>query len=106
MTDRGAPNLLRDTRVYLSGPMDFVASRVDEKEFGWRNRVGEFLRALDVTVFDPWFKPEIRGIAEYGREDETTAKVRDKWTFNPSEAGVKDRAACAEPRACITRPPS
>lgn len=96
MTESGAPNLLRDTRVYLSGPMDFVASRVEEKQFGWRNRVAEFLRALGVTVFDPWFKPEIRGIAEYGREDETTAKVRDKWNFDPSEAGTKDRAACAQ----------
>ena len=59
----GAPNLLRDARVYLSGPMDFVASRSDEKRFGWRNRVSEFLQELGVTVFDPWFKPEIRGTA-------------------------------------------
>ena len=25
--------------MYLSGPMDFVASRADEAKFGWRNRV-------------------------------------------------------------------
>jgi hypothetical protein len=36
--------LLHDARVYLSGPMDFVASRAVEKATGWRNRVGEFLR--------------------------------------------------------------
>src|SRR5215471_7003548 len=71
----GKPNLLRDARVYLSGPMDFVASREVEKKFGWRNRVSEFLQELGVTVFDPWFKPEIYGVKEYGREDETTAKV-------------------------------
>ena len=35
------PNLLRNTRVYLSGPMDFVASREVEKKFGWRNRVSD-----------------------------------------------------------------
>src|SRR5688572_12433666 len=36
------PNLLRDARVYLSGPMDFVASRAAEQKLGWRNRVGDF----------------------------------------------------------------
>jgi hypothetical protein len=45
--------LLDGTRVYLSGPMDFVASRANEAKFGWRKRVGEFLARLGVTVFDP-----------------------------------------------------
>jgi hypothetical protein len=92
----GDPNLLRDARVYLSGPMDFVASREDEKKFGWRNRVSDFLLEFGVTVFDPWFKPEILGVAEYGREDETTANVRDQWTFERGEAGAKARATCAD----------
>jgi hypothetical protein len=30
--------LLQGARVYLSGPMDFVASRAAEKHSGWRNR--------------------------------------------------------------------
>lgn len=46
-------NLLHGSRVYLSGPMDFVASRADEQKIGWRNRVSEFLKRLGVTVFDP-----------------------------------------------------
>jgi len=92
----GTPNLLRDARVYLSGPMDFVASREAEKKFGWRNRVSEFLQELGVTVFDPWFKPEIQGVKEYGREDETTARVRAQWNFDPSEKGAKARASCAD----------
>jgi hypothetical protein len=96
MEKLGTPNLLRDARVYLSGPMDFVASREAEKKFGWRNRVSEFLQELGVTVFDPWFKPEIQGVQEYGREDETTAKVRAQWGFDPSENGAKARASCAE----------
>jgi hypothetical protein len=96
MKKLGKPNLLRESRVYLSGPMDFVASRSDEKRFGWRNRVSDFLRKFDVTVFDPWFKPQIRGIAEYGREDEITAGVRKQWTFTPGEEGAKARADCAE----------
>jgi len=53
--------LLQSARVYLSGPMDFVASRAAEKKLGWRNRVSEFLQAMGVAVFDPWFKPGVRG---------------------------------------------
>ncbi len=73
--------LLRDARVYLSGPMDFVASREVEKATGWRNRVGQFLRELGVTVFDPWEKPEIRGMHEYGREGQGTTNIRQGWTY-------------------------
>jgi len=62
-------NFLTGARVYLSGPMDFVASRAVEKQFGWRNRVSQFLQKMGTTVFDPWFKPDVRGLHEYGRED-------------------------------------
>jgi hypothetical protein len=85
-------NLLKDSRVYLSGPMDFVASRQTEKESGWRNRVGDFLRKLGVTVFDPWFKPEVRGLHEFGREGIDTTNTRDKWTFEQGRAGAEIRA--------------
>ncbi len=54
-------HFLRGARVYLSGPMDFVASRADEKKLGWRNRVDDFPREKGAIVFDPWFKPEVRG---------------------------------------------
>jgi hypothetical protein len=90
-----APNLLRDARVYLSGPMDFVASRAAEQKLGWRNRVGDFLREFGVTVFDPWFKPEVHGLQEYGKEDETIAGVRHKWTFEEGKAGADTRDKCA-----------
>jgi hypothetical protein len=53
-------HFLRGARVCLSGPMDFVASRAGERKLGWRNRVGDFLRAKGVIVFHPWFKPEAR----------------------------------------------
>jgi hypothetical protein len=85
-------NLLRASRVYLSGPMDFVASRQTEKESGWRNRVGDFLRKLGVTVLDPWFKPEVRGLHEYGREGVDTTNIRDKWTFDQGRSGAEIRA--------------
>jgi len=91
-----APNLLQDARVYLSGPMDFVASRAAEQKLGWRNRVGAFLQEFGVTVFDPWFKPEVRGLHEYGKEDDTTAGARADWTFVGGKDGAAQRSSCAE----------
>jgi hypothetical protein len=75
--------------------MDFVASREEEKKTGWRNRIGQFLRALGVIVFDPWFKPEIRGWLEYGREDAADSPARRGWTFADTREGAGRRAACA-----------
>lgn len=89
-------SLLQGTRVYLSGPMDFVASRAVEKKYGWRNRVGQFLRSYGVTTFDPWNKPEIKGVHEYGREDKNIEKIKNKWRFEDTKEGAKARAFCAE----------
>jgi len=88
-------DFLKGARVYLSGPMDFVASRVDEKKFGWRVRVGEFLSSFGATVFDPWNKPKVRGLHEYGKEDVATILLREKWTFEATKEGVQARAECA-----------
>lgn len=84
--------LLRGARVYLSGPMDFVASREDEKKNGWRTRIGEVLRDFGAIVFDPWNKPEVRGLHGYGQEGVNTARDRDRWTFEDSPAGARTRA--------------
>jgi hypothetical protein len=94
---KGLPNpkLLRGVRVYLSGPMDFVASRAEEQKHGWRNRVGDFLRELGVTVFDPWFKPEVRGLHDYGREGVDTTGTRELWTFTQSGEGAEARSRCS-----------
>ncbi len=89
------PDLLKGARVYLSGPMDFVASRADEMKYGWRNRVGEFLRDLGVIVFDPWNKPRVRGLYEYGREGVDTTETRNLWTFKPGKEGAEARARCS-----------
>lgn len=89
-------NHLRGARIYLSGPMDFVASRAEEKTSGWRNRVGDFLRAFDAVVFDPWFKPAVRGLHQYGLEDINTIDVRETWTFDRDQQGDETRSACAE----------
>jgi hypothetical protein len=89
-------NFLCGARVYLSGPMDFVAARGDERKFGWRNRVSDFLRQMEATVFDPWFKPAVRGLENYGVENADTINAREKWTFEQSQAGDEARAECAE----------
>ena len=88
-------NVFKGARVYLSGPMDFVASRAIEKKYGWRNRVGQFLKSYGVTVLDPWNKPEIRGLYEYGKEDVQSINVREKWTFAPDTQGTLVRGECA-----------
>lgn len=87
-----ARGLLEGARVYLSGPMDFVASREDEMKNGWRTRVGVFLRAMGCVVFDPWQKPDVRGLFEYGREGVDTAKARAAWKFEDSKKGARARS--------------
>jgi nucleoside 2-deoxyribosyltransferase len=93
---RKVHNYLDGARVYLAGPMDFVASREVEKRSGWRTRVKEFLRRFGVTVFDPWEKPRIRGLFEYGKEDAKTVRNRERWTFAPTPEGAATRAELAE----------
>src|SRR5258705_3832353 len=94
--NKSKESLLQGARVYLSGPMDFVASRAVEKQFGWRNRVSEFLQAMGTTVFDPWFKPEVRGLHEYGREDVKSGdKIRTRWTYEGGKKGAQERSWCA-----------
>ena len=89
--------LLQGARVYLSGPMDFVASRAAEKQFGWRNRVSQFLQEMGVTVFDPWFKPDVRGLHEYGREDvKSGERIRKRWTYECGRQGAQERSWCAK----------
>jgi hypothetical protein len=85
--------LLNGSRVYLSGPMDFVASRVNEMKFGWRNRVKQFLVDRGVTVFDPWQKPAVRGLHEYGREGADTNQIRTRWTFQEGSRAAQTRAS-------------
>jgi hypothetical protein len=87
---------LINTRVYLSGPMDFVASRVEEKKSGWRVRVREFLNSFGAVVFDPWNKPKVSGLHEYGKEDVATTKLREKWTFEDTKQGTEARTECVQ----------
>jgi hypothetical protein len=85
-------NILSEATVYLSGPMDFVASRAEEKNTGWRNRVGQFLEKLGTRIYDPWNKPDVLGMHHYGKEDEFSTQKRQEWTFEDSPKGDRTRA--------------
>ena len=92
-----AGNVLSGATVYLSGPMDFVASRAEEKRTGWRNRVGQFVQEFGTVVHDPWNKPVVVGMPHYGKEDEFSTEKRYDWTYKDSEEGDQVRSAlCAE----------
>jgi len=95
LTKNSKNMFLQNARVYLSGPMDFVASRDEEKKNGWRVRVKQFMQSYGATVFDPWEKPKVRGFHEYGKEDIVSIKTREKWTFEEGAKGAKIRAECA-----------
>ena len=82
-------NILKGTRAYLSGPMDSVGSRVIEKFLGWRSILSPILKALGITVLDPWNKPIIRGHRDYGREGLIYSKAEYEsnfWTDNETRA--------------------
>ncbi len=85
-------NILSGARVYLSGPMDFVASRAEEKRTGWRNRIAQFLQVIGTTVYDPWNKPNVVGMRHYGKEDEFSTQKRYGWTYEDSPDGDRCRA--------------
>ncbi len=93
---RKQPGFLQNARVYLSGPMDFVHCRKEEKKWGWRVRVGQFLADLGATVFDPWSKPSVLGMYGYGREGEKSARLRETWTFEQSPEGQAVRKQCCQ----------
>src|SRR3979411_490955 len=95
-TQKSKAGLLQGARVYLSGPMDFVASRAEEKQLGWRSRMSQLLQAMGVTVFDPWYKPEVRGLHEYGREDARSGeRIKTRWTYAGGRKGAQARSWCA-----------
>jgi hypothetical protein len=89
-------NILGKTRVYLSGPMDFVADRIQEAKTGWRTRISQFLRARGATVYDPWNKPLVAGMEHYGKEDEFSTERRAGWTYDDTPAGRIKRARLSE----------
>lgn len=78
--------------------MDFLAlPREQEAVNGWRARVEDFLKRRKATVLNPWYKPEIRGLHSYGKEDAKSAQMRSQWRFTEGEEGSRNRAEiCSE----------
>jgi hypothetical protein len=76
--------------------MYYSAEASSEGEGGWRTRVADFLGARGATVFNPWQKPAVRGVGEYGREGDMGQPYRDRWTFDDSPDGAVARAFCRE----------
>ena len=93
---RHTSGLLARARVYLSGPMYYGGEAHGEGEGGWRTRVADFLESQGATVFNPWEKPPVRGIGEYGREGDMGQPYRNRWTFDDSPHGAVARAYCKE----------
>jgi hypothetical protein len=58
--------------------------------------VGAFLKKMGVIVFDPWEKPEVRGLHGYGAEGSTTTSIRDQWTYDGGREGADKRALVGE----------
>ncbi len=85
-------SILKGTRIYLSGPMDFVVSQDEEKQFGWRSRLRKFLKPFGAIVYDPWAKPIIVGQNGYAENYEYSSKKRAQWTFENSDLGQQRRA--------------
>jgi hypothetical protein len=85
-------SILKGTRIYLSGPMDFLLAREQDKQAGWRSRIRQFLKPFEAHVYDPWSKPVIVGQDNYGQNYEYSSKIRSQWTFENSEDGQQKRA--------------
>ncbi len=96
MVKKSRKQHLRNTRVYLSGPMGFVALRGEEMQFGWRTRVSQFLKRMGVRVYDPWNKPKVRWFYEYGRETTLIREFEKLWTYEVGVSGERARAQCSD----------
>jgi len=63
-------NLLRKTRCYLVGQMQYVTDGST-----WRTYVGNELKKMDVVVFDPYNHPFINSVSENNNATATLKKL-------------------------------
>ena len=94
-------NVLNKTKVYLIGFMEYGDGR------GWREDMTPFLRAMGVTVFDPYKKPFINApeedatthakmeeLMEAGEYDEVAAHFKQVRAFDLSMVDRSDFIIC------------
>lgn len=62
-------NLLKKTKTYLVGHMQYLSGR------DWRQEVTKKLKPLGITCFDPYKKPFMKDVAE----DEASRQEMDTW---------------------------
>ena len=93
-------NILSKTKTYLVGGMQY---EIDGRS--WREDMTEFLRKMNVTVFNPYDKPFINApeedenthqrmadLIDSGNFDEVAAhfkKVRASWSAGSSSAATR-----------------
>lgn len=62
-------NLLRNTRCYLIGHMQYINGE------GWRDEFTEFARPMGIKIYDPYHKPFVQDIPE----DEASRQEMKHW---------------------------
>ena len=75
--------------------MYFGGSQHSGTDEGWRYRVTHVLEDHGATVFNPWRKPAVRGLGNYGREGEQNQPYRERFGYDDTEEGAAGRAHCA-----------
>ena len=94
-------NILNKTKTYLIGFMEYGDGR------GWREEMTPFLRAMGVTVFDPYKKPftnapeedehthkRMEALMEQGEYDEVAAHFKQVRAFDLSMVDRSDFIVC------------
>lgn len=94
-------NVLNKTKTYLIGFMEYGDGR------GWREEMTPFLRAMGVTVFDPYKKPftnapeedehthkRMEALMEQGEYDEVAAHFKQVRAFDLSMVDRSDFIVC------------
>ena len=74
-------NLLKKTKTYLVGHMQYLSGR------DWRQEVMDALLPLGITCFNPYDKPFIKDV----EEDEDTRDEMDSWMKTKQYDRVTDR---------------
>lgn len=70
-------NILTKTKVYLVGHMQYANGR------GWREEITPALRAMGITVFDPYHKPFVDDAAE---DEATRAWLKERMEMGDYDA--------------------
>tara|TARA_Y100001938_G_C8065936_1_gene420188 strand:+ start:314 stop:850 length:537 start_codon:yes stop_codon:yes gene_type:complete len=74
-------NLLKDTKTYLVGHMQYVSGR------DWREEATDALEPLNITCFNPYKKPFVKDV----EEDEASREEMETWMKTKQYDRVTER---------------